>query len=227
MIVVIVVAVDRRDHASSSAAQRRSRSSTPSAWSAERCTAAQATHLPLKINVAGVIPPIFASSILMFPAQIASTCRRRWMQKIADVAAAGRLALQRRCTSCSSSSSAFFYTSVTFNPVDVADNLKKYGGFIPGIRPGKTTARVHRARAHAHHVRRRAVPRRPSACSRRSCSSTSRCRSTSAARPAHRRRRRARHRAADRVAPDHAQLRRLHRAARVRASAAARVRQRA
>ena len=53
---------------------------------------------------------------------------------------------------------AFFYTSVVFNPVDVADNLKKSGGFIPGIRPGKNTAAVHRARAVADHVRRRAVP---------------------------------------------------------------------
>ena len=99
----------------------------------------QSTHLPLKINVAGVIPPIFASSILLFPAQIAGFVQASWMQKVADVLQPGDwrynvLYISLIVFFC------YFYTSVTFNPVDVADNMKKYGGFIPGIRPGKKTA---------------------------------------------------------------------------------------
>jgi preprotein translocase subunit SecY len=99
----------------------------------------QSTHLPLKINVAGVIPPIFASSILMFPAQIASYVQTSWMQKITDVLVPGDwrynvLYVGLNIFFC------YFYTAVTFNPVDVADNMKKYGGFIPGIRPGRATA---------------------------------------------------------------------------------------
>jgi len=97
------------------------------------------THLPLKINVSGVIPPIFASSILMFPAQIANMVDTPWMQSFANalqptdwrynVVYVGLIVFF-----------AFFYTAVTFNPVDVAENLKKGGGFVPGIRPGKKTA---------------------------------------------------------------------------------------
>jgi preprotein translocase subunit SecY len=99
----------------------------------------QSTHLPLKINVAGVIPPIFASSILMFPAQIASYVQTPWMQKITDTLQPGDwrynvLYVGLNVFFC------YFYTAVTFNPVDVADNMKKYGGFIPGIRPGRATA---------------------------------------------------------------------------------------
>jgi preprotein translocase subunit SecY len=99
----------------------------------------QSTHLPLKINVAGVIPPIFASSILMFPAQIASYVQTPWMQKITDVLQPGDwrynvIYVGLNIFFC------YFYTAVTFNPVDVADNMKKYGGFIPGIRPGRATA---------------------------------------------------------------------------------------
>ncbi len=99
----------------------------------------QSTHLPLKINVAGVIPPIFASSILMFPAQIASYVQTTWMQKITDLLQPGDwrynvLYVALVVFFC------YFYTAVTFNPVDVADNMKKYGGFIPGIRPGRATA---------------------------------------------------------------------------------------
>jgi preprotein translocase subunit SecY len=97
------------------------------------------THLPLKINVSGVIPPIFASSILMFPTQIANMVGSPWMQEVAYALEPTDwrynfiyVALIVFFT--------FFYTAVTFNPVDVADNLKKGGGFIPGIRPGKKTA---------------------------------------------------------------------------------------
>jgi preprotein translocase subunit SecY len=99
----------------------------------------QSTHLPLKINVAGVIPPIFASSILLFPAQLAGFVQVGWMQKIADALQPGDwrynvVYIGLIVFFC------YFYTAVTFNPVDVADNMKKYGGFIPGIRPGKKTA---------------------------------------------------------------------------------------
>ena len=117
------------------------------------------SYLPLKINVSGVIPPIFASSILMFPAQLASMSGSRWMQEFASVMHPADWRYNTVFTILNMFF-AFFYTSVMFNPVDVADNLKKSGGFVPGIRPGKNTAQVHRARAVADHVRRRALPLR-------------------------------------------------------------------
>jgi preprotein translocase subunit SecY len=99
----------------------------------------QSTHLPLKINTAGVIPPIFASSIIMFPATVASFIKVPWMQSIAQAMTPGGVVYNLVYVGfiiffC------YFYTAVTFNPVDVADNMKKYGGYIPGIRPGKRTA---------------------------------------------------------------------------------------
>jgi preprotein translocase subunit SecY len=99
----------------------------------------QSTHLPLKINSSGVIPPIFASSIIMFPATIAQFANVGWLKIIADHMTPGGIAYNILFVGfivffC------YFYTAVTFNPVDVADNMKKNGGFIPGIRPGKRTA---------------------------------------------------------------------------------------
>ena len=99
----------------------------------------QSTHLPLKINTSGVIPPIFASSIIMFPATIAGFITIPWMQRIASAIRPGNAAYELLFVAfifffC------YFYTAVTFNPVDVADNMKKQGGYIPGIRPGKHTA---------------------------------------------------------------------------------------
>jgi preprotein translocase subunit SecY len=99
----------------------------------------QSSHLPLKINTSGVIPPIFASSIIMFPATIASFVTVPWMQSIAAAIRPGNLIYEFLFVGfifffC------YFYTAVTFNPVDAADNLKKQGGYIPGIRPGKRTA---------------------------------------------------------------------------------------
>jgi preprotein translocase subunit SecY len=98
----------------------------------------QASHLPLKVNTAGVIPPIFASSIIMFPATIAQFVPNKAMQSIAGLLSQGwvHTALYAGLIIFF----AYFYTAVTFNPVDVADNMKKYGGFIPGIRPGKSTS---------------------------------------------------------------------------------------
>ena len=116
----------------------------------------QSTHLPLKVNTAGVIPPIFASSILMFPQQIASFVQTPWMQRISEALHPGDWRYNLVYVGlivffC------YFYTAVTFNPVDVADNMKKYGGFIPGIRPGKRDRRLHRPGADPHHLRRRAL----------------------------------------------------------------------
>jgi preprotein translocase subunit SecY len=99
----------------------------------------QTSHLPLKINTAGVIPPIFASSVLIFPATIASFSEHSWAQAIANALTPGSVIYNISYIGliiffC------YFYTAVVFNPVDVADNMKKHGGFIPGIRPGQRTA---------------------------------------------------------------------------------------
>lgn len=99
----------------------------------------QTTHLPLKINSAGVIPPIFASSVIMFPATIANFAPQSWMKDIASYLVPGKVGYELLYVAfifffC------FFYTAVTFKPDDVADNMKKFGGYVPGIRPGKKTA---------------------------------------------------------------------------------------
>ncbi len=99
----------------------------------------QNTHIPLKINTAGVIPPIFASSIIAFPATITSFIQVPWVQSFGAQLAPGSLLYTLIYVGliiffC------FFYTAVVLNPVDMADNMKKYGGFIPGIRPGQKTA---------------------------------------------------------------------------------------
>ena len=102
----------------------------------------QSTHLPLKVNTAGVIPPIFASSIIMFPATIAnfmSVDKFPWLQHVVNMLSPGHIVYTLIYVGfifffC------YFYTAVHFNPVDVADNMKKSGGFIPGIRPGRNTA---------------------------------------------------------------------------------------
>ncbi|MEW5724073.1 MAG: preprotein translocase subunit SecY [Thermodesulfobacteriota bacterium] len=104
-----------------------------------RVMGGQSTHLPLKINMSGVIPPIFASSIIMFPATIAQFIKIPIMQSVSSALSPGSFLYEALYVGfifffC------YFYTAVTFNPVDVADNMKKYGGFIPGIRPGKRTA---------------------------------------------------------------------------------------
>ncbi len=99
----------------------------------------QSTHLPLKVNTAGVIPPIFASSIIMFPATIAGFISVPWVQSLSRQLTPGTtfytvLYVSMIFFFC------YFYTSIIFNPVDIADNLKKYGGFIPGVRPGQKTS---------------------------------------------------------------------------------------
>ncbi len=100
---------------------------------------AQSSHLPLKVNMAGVIPPIFASSIIMFPATIANFINVPWVQNFSKTLTPGHWVYNIFFVAfiiffC------YFYTAVTFNPVDVAENIKKHGGYIPGIRPGKETS---------------------------------------------------------------------------------------
>ncbi|HEB51482.1 MAG TPA: preprotein translocase subunit SecY [Desulfobulbus sp.] len=99
----------------------------------------QASHLPLKINISGVIPPIFASSIMMFPATIGSFIKIDWVQQASAALSPGTIYYYILYVAMIVFFS-FFYTAVTFKPDDVAENLKKNGGFIPGIRPGKKTA---------------------------------------------------------------------------------------
>ena len=99
----------------------------------------QSSHLPLKINISGVIPPIFASSIMMFPATIGSFIQIDWVQRISAAMSPGTV-YYYICYVAMIVFFCFFYTAVQFKPDDVADNLKKNGGFIPGIRPGKRTA---------------------------------------------------------------------------------------
>ena len=99
----------------------------------------QATHLPLKVNTSGVIPPIFASSLLMFPATLASFIEAEWMQPVQQALQPGTWQYMSLYVLLIIFF-AFFYTSMVFNPVDVADNLKKFGGFVPGVRPGRETA---------------------------------------------------------------------------------------
>jgi preprotein translocase subunit SecY len=99
----------------------------------------QSTHLPLKVNTSGVIPPIFASSLLMFPATIAGLVHIDWIKRSMEAISPGGLYHDLFYVGliiffC------YFYTAVTFNPVDVADNLKKWGGYVPGLRPGKPTS---------------------------------------------------------------------------------------
>jgi preprotein translocase subunit SecY len=100
---------------------------------------APSSHLPIKINFSGVIPPIFASSLLMFPATMAQFVNVPWLKALQDslnpsgtifnILFVGLIIFF-----------AFFYTEIVFNPKDVAENLKKYGGFIPGVRAGNSTA---------------------------------------------------------------------------------------
>lgn len=99
----------------------------------------QDTHLPLKVNTAGVIPPIFASSVLMFPATINTFADSVILDQVAGAFYPGRWLYNITYIGLIVFF-AYLYTAITFNPVDVADNLKRHGGYIPGIRPGKATA---------------------------------------------------------------------------------------
>ena len=124
-------------------AQRRLLIQYPKRQVGNRMFEGQSSHLPLKLNTSGVIPPIFASSLLLLPTTVANFTAGQgpgWLTIDHDAA----LRTGGRCSSCSMSALivffAFFYTAIVFNPTETADNLKKHGGFIPGIRPGERTA---------------------------------------------------------------------------------------
>lgn len=123
-------------------AQRKVLVQYPKRQMGNRMVGGESSHLPLKLNTAGVIPPIFASSLLLMPVTVAQFSQGQgpeWMQTIVSLLGRGQplylaLYISGIVFFC------FFYTSVVFNPQDTADNLKKNGGFVPGIRPGQRTA---------------------------------------------------------------------------------------
>ncbi len=133
-VIAAVVFIER--------AQRRIVVQYPKRQVGNRMFGGDSTHLPLKINTAGVIPPIFASSLLLLPVTIAGFSSEGgpdWLQPITSALAHGQPAYML-LYAVLIIFFAYFYTAVVFNPVETADNLKKYGGFIPGIRPGQNTA---------------------------------------------------------------------------------------
>ncbi len=124
-------------------AQRRLLIQYPKRQVGNKLFEGQTSHLPLKLNSSGVIPPIFASSLLLVPttiAQFTAGSGPEWLQYLTTILGHGRpgyMALYALLIVFF----AFFYTAIVFNPVETADNLKKHGGFIPGIRPGENTAK--------------------------------------------------------------------------------------
>ena len=134
LLVALIVFMER--------AQRRLLVQYPKRQVGNRMFGGESSHLPLKLNVSGVIPPIFASSILLMPTTVATFYAQSIsgsLQTMVTYLSPGR-ALYEVLYAAMIIFFAFFYTSVVFNPEETADNLKKYGGFIPGIRPGKKTA---------------------------------------------------------------------------------------
>ncbi|HEY3315389.1 MAG TPA: preprotein translocase subunit SecY, partial [Bacillota bacterium] len=100
----------------------------------------QTTHIPMRVNQAGVIPIIFAISILMTPATIAQFINTPFMQRVSSALSGGKSLTYWFIYGILIVFFTYFYTAVTFNPIEVANNMKKYGGFIPGLRPGRPTA---------------------------------------------------------------------------------------
>jgi preprotein translocase subunit SecY len=132
-VVAAIVFIER--------AQRRLLIQYPKQQRGNQISQAQASHLPLKLNTAGVIPPIFAASLLLLPVTIAQfqTGGPEWLQSMVAMLGRGQ-PLYLLIYVALILFFVFFYTPVVFNPVETADNLRKYGGFIPGIRPGQKTA---------------------------------------------------------------------------------------
>ena len=133
-VIYFIVFVER--------AQRRIIVQYPKRQRGTKMTGGESSHLPLKINTAGVIPPIFASSLLLMPITIigfSAGSGPEWLTNIAAYLGRGQPVYLLIYISMVVFF-AFFYTAVVFNPTETADNLKRYGGFIPGIRPGKNTA---------------------------------------------------------------------------------------
>ena len=134
VVVTFIVFIER--------AQRRILVQYPKRQVGSRMFGGEGSHLPLKLNTAGVIPMIFASSILLLPLTVANFSAGQgpeWLSNIATYLGRGQ-PLFMLLYGAGVVFFCFFYTAIVFNPVDTADNLKKYGGFIPGIRPGKNTA---------------------------------------------------------------------------------------
>ena len=121
-------------------AQRRIPIQYPKQIRGRRVYGGQSTHLPLKINISGVIPPIFASSIIVFPATIAQFFPGVGFMKAVSTAMNPGGVLYNLIYIVGIVFFTYFYTAVVFNPVDVSENLKKHGGYVPGIRPGKATS---------------------------------------------------------------------------------------
>ena len=129
-VIFFIVYVER--------AQRRIVVQYPKRQRGSKMTGGESSHLPLKVNTAGVIPPIFASSILLLPVtviQFSAGSGPEWLSTVATYLGRGQPAYLFIYISMIVFF-AFFYTAVVFNPAETADNLKKYGGFVPGIRPG-------------------------------------------------------------------------------------------
>ena len=142
-------------------AQRRLLIQYPKRQVGNRMFEGQSSHLPLKLNTSGVIPPIFASSLLLLPTTVANFNAGQgpeWFNAIATQLGHGRplfLILYIAMIVFF----AFFYTAIVFNPTETADNLKKHGGFIPGIRPGERTAEYIDYVLTPHHRHRRGLSR--------------------------------------------------------------------
>ena len=133
-VITFIVYVER--------AQRRVLVQYPKRQQGNKMFGGENSHIPLKVNTAGVIPPIFASSLLLLPITIAnfsSNSGPEWLGVITASLGRGQ-PMYLLLYAAMIIFFAFFYTSVVFNPTETADNLKKYGGFVPGIRPGKNTA---------------------------------------------------------------------------------------
>jgi preprotein translocase subunit SecY len=138
--IALIVFVER--------AQRRLLINYPKRQVGNRVYEGQTSFLPLKLNTSGVIPPIFASSLLLLPTTITGFAQAggpEWLQTVNALLGHGR-PLFMLLYAALIIFFCFFYTAIVFNPVETADNLKKHGGFIPGIRPGERTA------AHIDHV---------------------------------------------------------------------------
>ena len=137
MVVCVIMAIVFMERA-----QRRLLVQYPKRQIGNRMFGGESSHLPLKLNTSGVIPPIFASSLLVLPltiAQVNAANTPDWLAEIVRLISHGQ-PLYMALYGIGIVFFAFFYTAVVFNPNETADNLKKYGGFIPGIRPGKKTA---------------------------------------------------------------------------------------
>ena len=134
-VIAFIVFIER--------SQRRITIQYPKRQVGNKMTGGESSHLPLKLNVSGVIPPIFASSILLMPVTFAQFSASgggpEWLNTVNALLGRGQplyLAVYIGLIVFF----AFFYTAIVFNPAETADNLKRYGGFVPGIRPGKNTA---------------------------------------------------------------------------------------